>query len=182
VIAYDKVDSTRRLIGGERFQVVVVRDPPIVGMSRIDKLQDAYYAADTSRWLYTISPPPQVDDSVGSFVLRARMEASQSAAASVGQAFNELQTHLGFYKVTKVTSVDSGAAAADVQAQARAVDQAKAEGAGASTAEKLKKAAASAADAVTKPLEKVFGLVQLALVAAVVVGGLLIFREYRATK
>lgn len=180
--AYGNVTPTRRLVGGERFNVTVERHVPLAGMSRIDTVSEAYDKVGQSRYFYVITPTRAAiatgDQRVGTFGVRARLAEATNLPVSVGAAIQDMGIQLGFMRIRQVESVDAKAAAS-VEAQAKQTAQEREEGAGQTTLEKAVSGVKDAGTAAKTAFAQTFGIVKLAVVAALAVGVFLVLREAR---
>jgi hypothetical protein len=173
---YNNVTPTRELVGGERFSIVLERDPPFFGISRIDTVAEAWDNVGRSRYFYVSSPTRQAvsvgDQKVGTLSIRARLAEATNLPVSVGNAMQDLESKLGFMRIRRVDAVDVREAT-DVAKQAEKTEQEKSEGAGKNPLEKAVQAAGNTAKAA---FSEAFGIVKLAVVAAVTIGAFLLWR------
>jgi hypothetical protein len=176
---YNKVTPSRELIGGERFSIVVERDPPLFGISRIDTVAEAYDNVGRSRYFYAITPTREAvalgDQRVGTFSIRARLAESTNLPVSVGGAIADLGNILGFMRVRRVDAVDVQEATS-VSAAAEKTEQEKSEGAGKTALERAAEGAKSVGTTAKAAFSEAFGLVKLAVVVAVAAGVFVLWR------
>jgi len=182
---YSNVTPSRRLIGGERFSIVLERDVPLWGMSRIDTVLDAWGQVGESRYFYTIAPSRQAatvgDQRVGTLSIRSRPDRTNLEAVTVGQAMDDLARHLGFMRIRRVDAVDARDATS-VEELAKKADEERAEGAGRTGIQKAADAAKRVTGTAGEVFARAFGTVQIALVVGAAVVALLVVKELRGTK
>lgn len=178
---YVGLNPSRLLAGGERLQLIVERDPPLLGMSRIDTVSEAWDHLGESRWFFVVWPSRETvamgDQRVGAITVRARAEAAQ-ARVPVSTAIDEAGTHLGFMRIRRVDAVDVKAAT-DTSKQAETVAQEKSEGAGQTPIQKAATAAKQAGTAAATAFTSAFSFVKLAVVGVIVVGAVILAREVK---
>ena len=179
---YNNVTPTRELVGGERFSVVVERDPPLLGMSRIDTVTEAWDNVGRSRYFYVVSPTKQAasvgDQKVGTFSIRARLAEATNLPVSVGAAIRDMENVLGFMRVRRVDAVDVQEATSVAQ-QAEKTEAEKSAGAGKNPLERAVEGVKKTGQAAGQALASAFGTVKLVLVVGGVVAVFLVARELR---
>lgn len=179
---YNGALPEQRLVGGQRFNVTVERDPPLLMMSRVDTVGEAWDNVGKSRYFYVIFPTRAAvaagDQKVGTFSIRARLAESTNLPVAVGAAIRDLQSKLGFMRVRRVDAVDV-VKATSVETQAGQTGDEKLAGAGQTTVQKLVGTAKDVGSVAQKATAQAFGLVKLTVAVAVATGLFIIWREVK---